>query len=156
MRGAAYGLRQALDSVGAFLGPLLALVLMFAYADNFRAVFWWAVLPAALCVLLVIFCRARARRRQARRPPRLADQPRRARPSAPRLLAGGGVGVVFTLARFSEAFLVLRAQDAGLALALVPLVFVWMNLVYALLATPPARSPTASAAGVCCSSGWSC
>ena len=136
MRGAAYGLRQALDSVGAFLGPLMALVLMFAYADNFRAVFWWSVLPAALCVLLIIFW--------VQEPDGVKPDGRRGSPISRAELARlpraywmvVAVGVVFTLARFSEAFLVLRAQNAGLALALLPLVFIWMNAVYALLATP--------------------
>ena len=136
MRGAAYGLRQALDSVGAFLGPLLALVLMFAYADNFRAVFWWAVPPALLCVLVIVFW--------VREPDGVRPDGRRGSPISRAELAHlpraywivVAVGVVFTLARFSEAFLVLRAQNAGLALALLPLVFVWMNAIYALLATP--------------------
>ncbi len=136
MRGAAYGLRQALDSAGAFLGPLLALVLMFAYADNFRAVFWWAVLPAALSVLIVVFW--------VHEPDGVKPDGRRGSPISRAELARlpraywlvVAIGVVFTLARFSEAFLVLRAQNAGLALALLPLAFVWMNAVYALLATP--------------------
>ncbi len=136
MRGAAYGLRQALDSVGAFLGPLMALVLMFAYADNFRAVFWWSVLPAALCVLLIVFW--------VREPDGVKPDGRRGSPISRAELARlpraywlvVAIGVVFTFARFSEAFLVLRARDAGLALALLPLVFVWMNAIYALLATP--------------------
>jgi len=136
MRGAAYGLRQALDSVGAFLGPLMALVLMFAYADNFRAVFWWATVPAVLCILLIVFA--------VHEPDSIRPDGRHGVPITATDLARlprpywmvVAVGVVFTLARFSEAFLVLKASSEGLALALVPLVMVWMNVVYAALATP--------------------
>src|SRR3954469_17262646 len=55
MRGAAFGLRQSLDTVGAFLGPVLAIGLMLLWADDFRAVFWVAVIPAVLCVALLVF-----------------------------------------------------------------------------------------------------
>jgi MFS family permease len=136
IRGASYGIRQALDTVGAFAGPLLAVALMALYADNFRAVFWWALVPAALAVLLIVVgvrepdgTRATAKRGWPIRKVEL----RRMSPAFWMVIA---IGVVFTLARFSQAFLVLKAQAEGLALALIPLVFVWMNLVYALTATP--------------------
>lgn len=136
IRGAAFGLRQALDSIGAFLGPLLAIGLMALCADDFRAVFWWAVVPAGLAVLLLVVgvqepdgMRRTDRGRWPIVPSELARLPR-------------GywlvivVGIVFTLARFSEAFLILKGQDAGLTLALIPLVLVWMNLVYSVVAAP--------------------
>jgi MFS family permease len=136
IRGASYGIRQALDTVGAFAGPLLAVALMALYADNFRAVFWWALVPAALAVFLIVVgvrepdgTRATAKRGW---PIRKVDL-RRMSPAFWMVIA---IGVVFTLARFSQAFLILKAQAEGLALALIPLVFVWMNLVYALTATP--------------------
>jgi MFS family permease len=136
IRGASYGIRQALDTVGAFAGPLLAVALMALYADDFRAVFWWALVPAALAVLLIVVgvrepagTRATAKHRWPIRKQEL----RRMSPAFWTVIA---IGVVFTLARFSQAFLVLKAQAEGLALALIPLVFVWMNLVYALTATP--------------------
>lgn len=136
IRGRAFGLRQSLDTVGAFLGPLLALGLMAFTADNMRAVFWVAILPGLLAVLLVIFGvedRAAPQGRAARPPPiRVADLAR-----LPRAFwAVTALGVVFTLARFSEAFLVLRAHDLGLAIGLAPLVLVGMNVVYALGAYP--------------------
>lgn len=136
IRGAAYGLRQALDTVGAVAGPLLAIALMALYANDFRAVFWWATIPAALSVIL-IFAGIQEpdglKKSEARGwPLQKADLVRL--PS--RYWAVISIGVVFTLARFSEAFLVLKAQSVGLSLALVPLVFVWMNLVYAAVATP--------------------
>jgi MFS family permease len=136
-RGAAYGLRQALDSVGAVLGPLLALLLMLLYAGDFRAVFWWAVVPGALAFLLVLFAvheppSAQPRPRPQANPLRLAELRHLSRAFWGTVAAG----VVFTLARFSEAFLVLRADDAGLPPALLPLVMVGMNVVYAALAAP--------------------
>jgi MFS family permease len=136
IRGASYGIRQALDTVGGFAGPLLAVALMALYADDFRAVFWWALVPAALAVLLIVVgvrepdgTKATAKRGW---PIRKAELKR----MSPAFWMVIAIGVVFTLARFSEAFLVLKAQAEGLALALIPLVFVWMNLVYALTATP--------------------
>lgn len=135
MRGAAFGLRQSLDTVGAFLGPLLAVGLMLWWANDFRAVFWVAVVPGLLAVALLLW--------GVREPERAAGAPRTnpIRRDNLRRLGGGywwvvGVGAVFTLARFSEAFLVLRAQQNGIAVALVPLVMVAMNLVYAVSAYP--------------------
>jgi MFS family permease len=134
-RGAAFGLRQSLDSVGAFLGPLLAMVLMAVLANDFRAVFWLAVIPGAVAVtLLVTFIKEPAPRQRhtPRAPLHRAEIPRLG-VAYWRVL---GVGVVFTLARFSEAFLLLRAEDLGLAAGLVPLMLVILSLVYALGAYP--------------------
>lgn len=138
LRGAAFGLRQALDTVGAFLGPLLAVGLMLLWADDFRAVFWVAVVPGLLAVALLLF--------GIREPERPAGGKRTnpIRRDNLRRLGNAywwvvGVGAVFTLARFSEAFLVLRAQQSGIAVALVPLVMVAMNAVYAASAYPFGR-----------------
>ncbi|WP_422844392.1 MFS transporter [Acidovorax sp. M2(2025)] len=135
VRGAAFGLRQSLDTVGAFLGPLLAVGLMLWWANDFRAVFWVAVIPGLLAVALLLW--------GVREPERAAGAPRTnpIRRANLRRLGGAywwvvGLGAVFTLARFSEAFLVLRAQQSGIAVALVPLVMVAMNLVYAASAYP--------------------
>ncbi|MBN8443625.1 MAG: MFS transporter [Thauera sp.] len=135
MRGAAFGLRQSLDTVGAFLGPLLAVGLMLLWANDFRAVFWVAVIPGALAVvLLLVGVREPARHTGAPRTnPIRRDNLARLSPSYWWVV---GIGAVFTLARFSEAFLVLRAEQSGIALALVPLVMVAMNLVYAASAYP--------------------
>lgn len=136
IRGRAYGLRQSLDTTGAFLGPLLAIVLMSLFAGDMRAVFWVAVVPAGLAVLLVIFgVEDRARTpdaTKARLPIRMNDIARLGS-SFWNVVA---IGVVFTLARFSEAFLILKASMEGLPLVLVPLVLVVMNMVYALGAYP--------------------
>jgi MFS family permease len=135
LRGSAYGLRQALDTVGAVIGPLAALALMVVLADNFRAVFWWALIPAALAVLLVVFGVREPERSAGRGGAvrlRLSDLPRL--PAAYWWIVL--IGSVFTLAQFSEAFLVLRANASGLPVALSPLVLVCMNVVYAAVAAP--------------------
>ena len=135
LRGAAFGLRQSLDTVGAFTGPLLAVGLMLLWANDFRAVFWVAVVPGMLAVLLLLF--------GLQEPPALPGTQRsnpitrqNLRSLSPAYWWVVGIGAVFTLARFSEAFLVLRAQQGGIPLALVPLVMVAMNLVCAASAYP--------------------
>ena len=136
LRGAAFGLRQALDTVGAFLGPLLAVGLMLLWANDFRAVFWVAVIPGLLAVALLLF--------GVREPAQVQKIQKRTNPiSRDNLIRLGpaywwvvGIGSVFTLARFSEAFLVLRAQQGGIPIALVPLVMVAMNVIYAFSAYP--------------------
>ncbi|WP_342629343.1 MFS transporter [Nguyenibacter vanlangensis] len=159
VRGASFGLRQSLDTVGAFLGPALAIGLMWATADRFRTVFWCAVVPAFLSLgVMIVGVREVAR------------------PALPRVApAGDGKGrliwrelrglerpywrvvmiaALFTLAQFSDAFLVLRARSTGLGPALVPLVLVVMNVVYALAAYPAGilsdrvRRPTVLAVGL--------
>jgi MFS family permease len=136
IRGAAFGLRQALDTIGAIAGPLLAIALMAATADDFRAVFWLATIPAfASVIVLVLFVR------EPQRPAAQHDTPR------PRVAALVGtlgarfwwlvvVATLFTLARFSEAFLILKVADVGLGMAYVPAVLVVMNAAYALAAYP--------------------
>jgi MFS family permease len=138
LRGAAFGLRQSLDTVGAFLGPLIAVGLMLLWANDFRKVFWVAVIPGLLAVALLLF--------GVREPERHEDG-KRTNPIRRENLKRLGtsywwvvaIGAVFTLARFSEAFLVLRAQQGGIPIALVPLVMVAMNLIYAATAYPFGR-----------------
>ena len=140
LRGAAYGLRQALDSVGAFAGPTMAILLMMWLGSDLKAALWGAVVPAVLAVAVLV---AWVREPQAGE---------HERPAAGRVAAADvrelprrywwvvGIGSVFTLARFSEAFLVLRARDVGLAVAYVPAVMVVMNVVYAGAAYPAGRA----------------
>ena len=135
LRGAAFGLRQSLDTVGAFLGPLLAVGLMLVWANDFRAVFWVAVIPGAMAVALLLFGLKEPEHRQTT-PRTNPIQRRNIKRLTSRYWWVVGIGAVFTLARFSEAFLVLRAQQGGIPMALVPLVMVAMNLVYALSAYP--------------------
>jgi MFS family permease len=134
-RGAAYGLRQALDTVGAFVGPLLAMGLMLLWSNDFRAVFWVAVIPGMLAVILLMIG-VREPKRAPRERPTNPIHWREIRRLGPAYRWVAVVGAAFSLARFSEAFLVLRAQQAGLPLAGVPLVLIWMNLVYAVSAYP--------------------
>ncbi len=139
IRGAAYGLRQALDSVGAILGPLAAIALMFALAGNIRATLWFAVIPALLAVALLVFGVS-----EPDAPPQKGSGGARFRASELRSLpiAFWGVvaiGAAVTLARFSEAFLILRANDVGLERAWTPATLVVMNIVYAATAYPAGR-----------------
>lgn len=135
LRGAAFGLRQSLDTVGAFLGPLLAVGLMLLWANDFRAVFWVAVIPGLMAVALLFFGLREPEHHQAitRTNPICRENLRRLGACYWWVV---GIGAVFTLARFSEAFLVLRAQQGGVPVAFVPLVMVAMNLIYALSAYP--------------------
>jgi MFS family permease len=136
LRGTAYGLRQSLDTVGAVLGPLLAIVFMALLADNYIAVFWIAVLPAFVsAALIVVFVRepGRAKRQDGERIIKMRRELKRL--SAAYWLVVG-VAVIFTLARFSEAFLLLRAQSVGMHLTFVPMVMVVMNVVYTFSAWP--------------------
>ncbi len=133
VRGASFGLRQSLDTIGAFVGPLLAIPLMLVTANSFTTVFWIAVIPAFLAFFLIVFAV-----QEPERPPGLRKVKS---PLSRAELARLGTGYwrvviiagVFTLARFSEAFLILRAQTVGLPIALVLVV---MNVVYALAAYP--------------------
>jgi MFS family permease len=136
LRGASFGLRQSLDTVGAFLGPLLAIGLMWLTADHFHAVFWIAVIPAFLSVGLILFAVKEPERPQEQRRVRMPlhrDELRRLGATYWWVVA---IAAVFTLARFSEAFLILRAQLIGLPLALIPVVLVIMSLAYSLSAYP--------------------
>lgn len=138
-RGAAYGLRQAMDTVGAFAGPLMAMAIMAVSHDNFRLAFWFAVLPAVVCVLLIVF---------GVQEPVGPSQGRQAHFPLSRttlaLLPGRywwvvAFALIVTLARFSEAFLLLRATDLGLAVTWAPLVLIVMNIAYAVSALPFGR-----------------
>ena len=136
LRGACYGLRQSLDTVGAVAGPLLAVLFMALLANDIRAVLWIAVIPAFIAVVILVF---------GVKEPKLARPARQARsPIQISQLRNIGaaywwlvlIGAVLSVARFSEAFLVLRADDVGLTLALVPLVMVVMSVAYTLSAYP--------------------
>ncbi len=136
LRGAAFGLRQALDTVGAFLGPLLAIALMWTTASHFQAVFWVAVIPAFMAVyILIAFVHEPGTPATSRpvRSPLALHALVRLGPAYWRLI---GLATLFTLARFSEAFLLLRAQDMGLAPLWAPAVLVLMALAYSLSAYP--------------------
>jgi MFS family permease len=136
MRGAAYGARQSMDTIGAFVGPALALASMALLANDIRSILWVAVLPAAVAVAIVVF--------GVREPEAQATARKRSFPLERRQIGRLGLpfwlivafGGILTMARFSEAFLLLRAQNVGLAVALVPLILIAMNVVYAASAYP--------------------
>jgi MFS family permease len=134
IRGAAYGLRQSLDSVGAVVGPLLAMLIMWLSNDNFRTVFWLAAIPGIASVAIIVW---------------LVKEPHPAQSAAKvqfRIKDIGklsrlywlilAIGLVFTLARFSEAFMLLRAEQVGMTAHLVPLILIIMSFTYALGAYP--------------------
>jgi MFS family permease len=136
VRGAAFGLRQALDTVGGFGGPLLALAAMAWFAGDFQSAFWVAVVPAVLAVVLLVLGVE-----EPRDVAHSADKSKRLQWSDVRRLGGDYViivviAAVLTLARFSEAFLVLRAQNVGLSVGQAPWIMVVMSLVYAAIAYP--------------------
>lgn len=135
LRGAAFGLRQSMDTVGAFAGPLIAVALMLLLSGNVRLIFLLAMLPALLSVAVLI---AYVREPASAAPPKA--RPKLNRESLSRIGRGAwiavAIGSVMTMARFSDAFLILRAGDAGLAMAYAPLVLVVMNMVYSASAWP--------------------
>ena len=136
LRGSSFGLRQSLDTVGAVLGPLLAGGLMVFFANHFRAVFWIAVIPGILSVLLLIV--------GVTEPKIQKSNEKRINPLQRQNLSRLGmaywwlvaIGAIFTLARFSEAFLVLRAMNVGMSIAAAPFVMVIMSFFYAVSAYP--------------------
>lgn len=136
VRGASFGLRQSLDTVGAFTGPLAAILLMWIFANDITTVFWFAAIPAFLSFGLILWGISEPDRppgeRRVRFPLHRDEVVRLARP----YWIVVAIAFVFTLARFSEAFLVLKAQGKGLSLALVPGVLVVMNVAYAGAAYP--------------------
>jgi len=149
LRGAAFGLRQALDTVGAFLGPLVAIALMWLTHDHFKLVFWIAVVPALVSFALIAFVVKDSERHKAPGKPgetlRMVD----CMHMPPMFWIVVALASVLTLARFSEAFLVLKAQNVGIPIAFVPVVMVVMSAVYALTAYPAgALSDTLGRRGV--------
>ncbi len=134
IRGRAFGLRQSMDTIGAFLGPVFAIGLMVAFSNDMRAVFWIATIPAVLAVFCVLFWveDSTSSKGTARVPITLAEL----RQLGQNYWVVVAIGAVFSLARFSEAFLILKASEEGLPLWLAPLVLIAMNLVYAVGAYP--------------------
>jgi MFS family permease len=139
IRGACFGLRQSMDTIGAFLGPLLAIALMFGFAGHIRTVLWFAVVPAFVAVGLIAFGIDESGHAPAHRAFRSPLDWRALREFPRSYWLIVGVGATFTLARFSEAFLVLRAQQTGLNLAWIPSVMIVMSLAYSLSAYPAGK-----------------
>ncbi|NLP62972.1 MFS transporter [Paraburkholderia sacchari] len=136
IRGACFGLRQSMDTVGAFAGPLAAIVLMFWFSDHIRTVLWFAVVPAFVAVGLIAFGIEEAASERASHAFRSPMHWRALQAFSGRYWFVVALGAAFTLTRFSEAFLVLRAQQTGLNIAWIPGVMVIMSLTYSLSAYP--------------------
>ncbi|HYD19604.1 MAG TPA: MFS transporter [Patescibacteria group bacterium] len=134
--GSAYGLRQTMDTTGAFIGPLLAVALMIYTVNDYRFVFWAAIIPALAVVFIIIFgVHEPAKKKQAEK------RPFPLRPADIKALSGTfwlvtAIASVLTLARFSEAFLILRGDNIGLSAAYAPAILIVMNIVYSASAWP--------------------
>jgi len=154
VRGAAFGLRQALDTVGAIAGPLLAVAAIGFFAGNFRAAFWVAIVPAALCVaLLVLGVREAPGGGDAKQGARRVSW-RDVRRLDARFYTVTAIASVLTLARFSEAFLVLRGQNVGMGTTGAPWVMVAMSVVYAAVAFPAGRAADRGRANMLLAAGF--
>jgi MFS family permease len=136
LRGASFGLRQSLDTIGAFLAPLVAIGLMLLSGGDFTLVFWIAAIPAVASVAILIVAVREPERPSGVAPARWPLTRAGRAQLSPAFWIVVGIAAVFTLARFSEAFLLLRAHEFGVPLAFVPVVLVVMNVVYALAAWP--------------------
>jgi MFS family permease len=136
LRGAAYGLRQSLDSVGAFIGPLLAVAFMVWLANDIKAVLWIGVVPALIAVALLIVAVREPASNDNTTGPRNHLMLKDVKRLPMKFWLVVALGAVFTLARFSEAFLILRAQDVGLSIEYVPTIMIIMNIVYSIFAYP--------------------
>ena len=138
IRGTAFGLRQTLDTLGAIAGPLVAMGLMLAWNDDFRAVFWVAVIPGVLCFLLVLFGVEEPARKAQKAEPLRINRTLLARMGREFWIVVASASAL-TLARFSEAFLILRAGDLGIDAAYAPLVLAGMSVVYAATSYPTGK-----------------
>jgi len=136
IRGTAYSLRQALDTLGALLGPILAIVILFLTTNNFRLVLWFAVIPAVLCIVVLIF--------GVKEPTLKKNIPRKKSyflfnnflKITPVIWLFFLTVFILNLGHFSEAFLLLRSQEIGLKVSFIPIIFVVMNAAYAIVAVP--------------------
>jgi len=140
VRGAAYGLRQSLDAAGGFIGPILALSLMAIFSNDITLSLWFAVIPAVLCMVFLVFgvkepdnvVSSRAAGKKKGLPLNRADISQ----LNGRYWVVVVIGALFSLARFSVAFLALRAMELGLPIGLSPLVLILMGVVYSLSSYP--------------------
>ncbi len=137
MRGRAFGLHRAMDTLGAAVGPLAAWLILLAWKGDYRVVFWWALLPGAVSVaLLLAFLRDTQPEAAPKAGPVLRNWSLAVGSLSPRLRRFILVGVLFAVGNSSDAFLILKAQEMGLAVALVPLAYFTFNAVYSLLSYP--------------------
>ena len=138
VRGAAFGLRQSLDAAGAFVGPLLASVLLLCWTDDYRSIFWVALIPGVLCLLLILFGVEEGNAPVDGNGEKIVKRslPKFHVLSNPAFRSLVVLGSLFAVARFSNAFIVLRASDAGFGATAIPLLIMGMNLVFSAASYP--------------------
>lgn len=142
--GRAFGFHRSGDSLGAVIGPLLGLWALAAMNDDVHAALWWAVVPATLSALLVVFVREPARERPVPATPATVatvapavPAPRTARAALPRRYwLVTAVLVTIALVNFSDALLLLRVIQLGYSTTQVVLAYVLFNTVYTLCSYP--------------------
>lgn len=132
-RGASFGLRQALDSMGAVIGPLMAMLFIYIFSGNIRYVFWIATIPAILAVLVLIFGVTEPEKNslQIQHPKEWVLYWYKIRHLNKAFWYLLFIGGVLALARFSEAFLILKANSVGVSLAWLPSIMIVMNIAFA-------------------------
>jgi MFS family permease len=133
-RGKAFGFRRAMDALGAALGPLVAFGILAIYKGNYRLVFWLSVIPGLIAVILIIFFLKEKNRSNMEKPASLPNIG--FKNLNRRFILFSLISTLFTVANFSDAFLALRAQDAGMLPALIPLAFFFFNLSSSIFSMP--------------------
>ena len=136
IRGTAYSLRQALDSLGALLGPIFAIIILYLTTNNFRLVLWFAVIPAVLCIVVLIFRVKESTLKKNISRKKSYFLFKNFLKITPMFWLFFLTVFILNLGHFSEAFLLLRGQEIGLEISFIPIVFVVMNAAYAIVAIP--------------------
>ncbi len=137
-RGAAYGLRQSLDTVGAVIGPGLSFVLLSLWHMDYKNIFAIAIVPGIIAVLLLLIGVREPEKRESKSDDKKLhkDLLKRLSPAYWSLVV---VSFLFNLGNSSDAFILLKGKEAGLALGMVPLMLVVMNVFYAACAYPAGK-----------------
>ena len=136
IRGAAYSLRQSLDTLGALLGPIIAIIILYLTTNNFRFVLWFAVIPAVLCIVVLIFGVKETALKKTVLKKKSYFLFKNFLKITPVIWLFFLTVFILNLGHFSEAFLLLRSQEIGLKVSFIPIVFVVMNVAYAIVAVP--------------------
>ena len=132
VRGRSFGFHRAFDTLGAVVGPLIALSAIHFLGNNFRLIFFLAFIPACIGILLLLFF-VKERKKEANSSPAFNLSWRNLDPSFKIFLL---ISFIFALGNSSDAFLILRAQNLGLSLTLVVLAYVLFNFAYAIFSMP--------------------
>jgi MFS family permease len=129
--GRAFGLHRAMDTAGAAIGPLIGFTLISYAGFGFRSLFFWAVIPAIIALVIILGWVKEIR--PERKDAEFQFQFRDLQPDFYRYLV---VSLFFVLGNFSNAFLILKAQETGVALAYLTLIYLLYNMVYSLVSYP--------------------